>query len=90
MTENYRRDRVEEILGKEIPEEFRGILALIHLVDYRMVDAVDDKLTFARGEGEVVAPEDRVHMELPRARGTWSSAPSPAAPPAGNLSSASD
>ena len=42
MTENYRRDRVEEILGKEIPEEFRGILALIHLVDYRMVDAVDD------------------------------------------------
>ena len=58
--------------------------------DIILVDAVDDKLTFARGEGEVVAPEDRVHMELPRARGTWSSAPSPAAPPAGNLSSASD
>jgi len=42
MTENYRRGRVEEILGKELTEEFRGIEALIHLIDYRMVDAVDD------------------------------------------------
>ena len=39
--------------------------------DIIQIDAEDGKLTFTRGEGEVIAPEERVHMELPRARHSW-------------------
>ena len=45
------------------------------------VDAQDDKLVFARVEGEIPAIEERVHMDLPRARDHWSPT-APAAPTA--------
>ena len=45
------------------------------------VDAQDDKLVFARAEGEIPAIEERVHMDLPRARDHWSPT-APAAPTA--------
>jgi ATP-dependent Clp protease ATP-binding subunit ClpC len=40
------------------------------------VDADGEKIVFSRGEGEIPALEERVHMELPRARERWSSEPS--------------
>ena len=40
--EMYRCDRVEEILGKDLLDEFRNIEALLDLIDYRMVDAADN------------------------------------------------
>ena len=39
--------------------------------DIIQIDAEEGRLTFTRGEGEVIAPEERVHMELPRARHSW-------------------
>lgn len=44
--------------------------------DVIQVDAGDEGLTFARGEGEIPSVTERVHMDLPRARDHWS----PAAP----------
>lgn len=40
--EIYRCDRVAEILGEDLLEEFREIEALLHLIDYRMVDTAED------------------------------------------------
>ncbi|MDY4015514.1 MAG: NDP-hexose 4-ketoreductase, partial [Parafannyhessea umbonata] len=40
--------------------------------DVIAVDAGEDGLTFSKGEGEIPAMTERVHMDLPRAREHWS------------------
>ena len=50
--------------------------------DIVRVDAKDDAIVFSRGEGEIPAISERVHMELPKAREHWSTAPGGAAPSA--------
>ena len=51
--------------------------------DVIQVDAQDDKLAFAKGHGEIPAPEERVSLEQPRPHDDWT----PAAP-AGTASGA--
>ena len=50
--------------------------------DIIKVDAVgegeDEKLTFAKGEGEIPALTERVHLDLPKAKSHWSPAASAA------------
>ncbi|WP_077598490.1 ATP-dependent Clp protease ATP-binding subunit [Olsenella urininfantis] len=45
-----------------------------HAGDIVLVDVAGEALSFSRGEGEIPAIEERVHMELPRAREHWSPA----------------
>ncbi|MDO5708949.1 MAG: NDP-hexose 4-ketoreductase, partial [Coriobacteriales bacterium] len=52
--------------------------------DIILVDAVDGSLTFARGEGEIPALSERIHMEAPKARERWST---PSIPAPGGLAS---
>ena len=47
--------------------------------DVILVDVEDDHLVFSRGEGEIPAPTERVHMALPKARNTWTGGGKPAA-----------
>ena len=46
--------------------------------DIILVDAVDGALTFTRGEGEVPALTERIHLEAPRARERWNTPAIPA------------
>ncbi|MBR3234248.1 MAG: ATP-dependent Clp protease ATP-binding subunit [Atopobiaceae bacterium] len=39
--------------------------------DVIMVDVEDGHLVFSHGEGEIPAPSERIHMELPHARSHW-------------------
>ena len=57
--------------------------------DVILVDAEDDHLTFAHGTGEIPAPTERVHLELPRARTHWTPETRPTAS-SGDLSAAGE
>ena len=55
------------------------------------VDSDGEKIVFSKGEGEIPALEERVHMELPRARERWSSEPSrPTRTSSGDSASSAD
>ena len=43
-----------------------------------MGEGEDEKLTFAKGEGEIPALTERVHLDLPKAKSHWSPAASAA------------
>ena len=57
--------------------------------DVILVDAEGDHLTFAHGTGEIPAPTERVHLELPRARTHWTPEARPTAS-SGDLSAAGE
>ena len=48
--------------------------------DVILVDVEDDKLVFTRGEGEIPAITERIHLDAPRARERWSAPPAISAP----------
>ena len=57
--------------------------------DIVSVDVEGEKIVFKPGEGEIPTIEERVHMELPRARDHWTAGPAPrAAVPGDSASSA--
>jgi ATP-dependent Clp protease ATP-binding subunit ClpC len=63
------RRAIQTLIEDPLAEEL--LAGKWHAGDVILVDAVDDQLTFARGEGEIPTPTERVHMELPRARSHW-------------------
>ena len=46
--------------------------------DIILVDVADGQLTFTRGEGEIPALSERIHLEAPKARERWSAPLAPA------------
>ncbi|MDO5108243.1 MAG: AAA family ATPase, partial [Coriobacteriaceae bacterium] len=56
--------------------------------DIIKVDEVDGELTFEHGVGDIPAPSERIHMELPRARTHWAPEARPAT--SGDLASSSE
>ena len=46
--------------------------------DIILVDVADGRLTFTRGEGEIPALTERIHLEAPKARERWSAPVTPA------------
>lgn len=55
--------------------------------DIILVDAQGDELTFSKGEGEIPALEERIHLEAPKAREHWGT---PRIPAPGGLAGASE
>ena len=87
------RRAIQSLIEDPLSEEL--LRGRWHEGDIILVDADgegdDRKLVFTKGTGEIPAPTERVHMELPKARERWNTTrPTPAASSDGRATSAAE